>query len=162
MWCWPLSILKVRGSGSKKQLISTSVLVVVIKKKSTTGLSSREPIWRSELNSPWKRKSHGKRSSLLSIRNKIKTPGRYHHTEGRGPLWETQQTITADEGAGKRQYKMSYFMRRTCTHVLLQEIGGVHRDLLDLLSHKVQNTRNTIDTNTWIKRLYAGPAITIP
>ena len=54
---------------------------------------------------------------------------------------ETQQTITADEGAGKRQYGRCHIScRRTCTHVLLQETGGIHRDMLDLLLHKVQNT----------------------
>ena len=30
--CWALSILKVSGSGGKKQLISTNVLLVVIRK----------------------------------------------------------------------------------------------------------------------------------
>ena len=33
----------------------------------------------------------------------IETPGRYHLTEGRMALSETQQTITADEDVEKRE-----------------------------------------------------------
>ena len=81
-------------------------------KISTTGLSSRQPIWRSELNSPLKRNHMERGHHCQVLGMQIKTPGRYHHTEGRRAIvrnstnnkcwWRCRE---------KAIWKMSYFMQ---------------------------------------------------
>ena len=91
-------------SESKKQLISTNVQGVVIRKEFKTGLSYRKLYQEVTWTHPWKGITWKKVSSTKYEKCKWKPQEGIASQHSEWPVTETWQTLTDGEGMEKREY----------------------------------------------------------